>query len=197
MGRPNVPGNQSAHSVCPGWFLSGPQVPNRISLLQVQPHQMPSAKHPRARSSSIDSAITQGANYAPSTGEAEMELSQCLSPRESSEGADSQPQCGQRSRSPEQPGKWLEEVRFKRQGSGNVVPGRRRDQSRGPRPSGCPAPYTLLRPTALRRGSDSSVPCTFRSWSLELELPSRLHLTSAQTNSLSLGNESLMNFCRH
>lgn len=65
----------------PGGSSPVPHVPNRIGLLQVKPHQMPSAKRPCAHLSSMDPATTQGTNSAPGAGHAEMGLSQRLPPR--------------------------------------------------------------------------------------------------------------------
>lgn len=103
-------------------------------------------------------------------------------------------------------------VRFKGSSSRKVAP--RRGHSKSERweffyreaqvPVAAVAPNSWLRPKVPRSHPDFSVPApgsgrdnTFPSLHLALELWSRLRLTSAQTNSLSLGNESLMNFCSH
>lgn len=87
-GRPDVPGDQGAHSFCPKWFLSGPQVPNRINWPWVQLYQIPPAKRRGPAHLCIDSAITEDANYARGAGEAEVGLSQCLPLSASREGGD-------------------------------------------------------------------------------------------------------------
>lgn len=69
----------------PGGSSPVPHVPNRIGLLQVKPHRMPSAKRPCAHLSSMDPATTQGTNSAPGAGHAEMGLSK---PTSAPEGND-------------------------------------------------------------------------------------------------------------
>lgn len=149
----------------PGGSSPVPHVPNRIGLLQVKPHRMPSAKRPCAHLSSMDPATTQGTNSAPGAGHAEMGLSK---PTSAPEGNDNVVSASGARRGPNSgwtdQGRLPREARRKRQGGGNAVRGRRRDKSRDPGVLGAaarggrPALAARQRPEVLRRALPPTPP---------------------------------------
>lgn len=154
MGRPSAAGNQGAHRACSRWFLSGP----------------PSSKQDRFAAldtfskAPMRSLISHGSSHHP----VHQLRARCwarrvgVKPMSAPEGNDNVVSAAGAQRGPNSTwtnqGRLPREVRRKRQGSGSVVHGRRRDKSKDPEQrlgaamgSGRPALATQQRPKVLRR----------------------------------------------